>query len=372
MQCPTCGVDNDANRQYCVRCNTDLRPYPAYEFAPTSDPGPWVADGQYAEPGHGYDYGWPQAPQQAPPAPTEPSESQHLLAAFAIDALLCVLLLSVGLVIATEVARTRGASGIRVITGHLDMVQALLALVVVAVYGIGALWLTGRTPGQILVNRGGVADPAVRRQAGRAIGPSLIALAVAAITVGATVPVSAAAGAGRRSPTGTADTVPGSGASATSIASGDPATANTQGRAQAVAIDSLLVSTVASRAALASALSALDACGDVNGALVAARRVTDQRVAQLDQAQRLRTDALANGEAIRNSLVESLSHSLDADRAYAAWAQNVVSVGCGRDANHDAGDAASQSAGVAKRTFVQLWNPVAVSFGLPVRTDADV
>jgi hypothetical protein len=148
--------------------------------------------------------------------------------------------------------------------------------------------------------------------------------------------------------------------------------ANSAGYQQAQAIDGLINAASSSRSSLGGALSELANCGNVAGANGVLQRVTQERTDQLSRAQQLVVRDLPNGEAVKSILVEALSDSLQADRAYLAWAQDVASSGCGDDQNRRAGDAASGAATGAKQRFVQAWNPLAAQFGLAARAETDV
>src|SRR5262249_8196292 len=143
-------------------------------------------------------------------------------------------------------------------------------------------------------------------------------------------------------------------------------------RGQADQVEALLNSSGSSRASLAGALTAADDCTNLSSAVDVLDRVAQDRAAQLAQARRLRVDDLPGGPALLESLVEALTHSLDADRAYAAWIRDELAGGCGTDSNHDAGNTASAAATVAKQQFVRLWNPIAAGYGLRLRQEGDI
>jgi hypothetical protein len=83
-------------------------------------------------------------------------------------------------------------------------------------------------------------------------------------------------------------------------------------------------------------------------------------------------DLIHNGAQIRNTLVDALTYSVAADRAFGAWAEYIAAGNCGHDSNYRDASAASESATSAKRQFCQAWNPVAVSFGLSTRNEGEV
>jgi hypothetical protein len=158
--------------------------------------------------------------------------------------------------------------------------------------------------------------------------------------------------------------------------SGGPASASADGRAQATAVDALLNASSASRQKLGPALTAVDGCGDVNGAITTLQQVTTERDGQVRQGQGLTVDQLNDGAALKSALVQALTFSLQADQKFTAWAQAVAGGGCSGHATHDdnynAAQTASSSATTSKQQFVALWNPVAATYGLPSRSESTV
>jgi hypothetical protein len=159
-------------------------------------------------------------------------------------------------------------------------------------------------------------------------------------------------------------------------ASTAPSPAGGDGKAQAIAIDQLLNASSASRQKLGPALTAVDGCGDLNGAVTTLQQVTAERDGQVKQGQSLAVDQLANGGKLQAALVQALTYSLQADQKYSAWAQAVAGAGCkghaAHDDNYNAAQAASGSATSSKQQFVALWNPVAATYGLTARSEATV
>src|SRR2546430_4372913 len=156
--------------------------------------------------------------------------------------------------------------------------------------------------------------------------------------------------------------------------SGGPASAD--GKSQAQAIDQLLNASSASRQKLGPALTAVDGCGDLNGALTTLQQVTTERDGQVKQGQSLAVDQLTGGAQLKSSLVQALTFSLQADQKFTAWAQAVAAAGCSGHAphedNYNAAQAASGSATTNKQQFVTLWNPVAATYGLQTRSESTV
>jgi hypothetical protein len=156
---------------------------------------------------------------------------------------------------------------------------------------------------------------------------------------------------------------------ASSAAGGD-------GKAQALAIDQLLNASSASRQKLGPALTAVDGCSNVNGAVTTLQQVTAERQNQVAQGQSLAVDQLTNGKQVQTTLVAALTASWQADQKFTAWAQGVAQNGCTGHAPHDdnynGAQTFSGSATTAKQQFVALWNPIAQTYGLQVRSENTV
>jgi hypothetical protein len=145
-------------------------------------------------------------------------------------------------------------------------------------------------------------------------------------------------------------------------------------KSQAAAIDALLTASSASRGRLGPALDQVDGCGDLTAATAALQQVTNERDDQVRRGQALPVNQLPNGDKLHTALVQALTFSWQADQKFVSWARNTAANGCGGHAVHDAdwtaAQAASASARTSKQTFVQLWNPIATSYGFQTRTEA--
>ncbi|MEP7026878.1 MAG: hypothetical protein ABJB47_24325, partial [Actinomycetota bacterium] len=140
---------------------------------------------------------------------------------------------------------------------------------------------------------------------------------------------------------------------------------------QASAVSSLLATGANSSVQLTDAVDNVQACTDVPSNLSSIQAVRDQRQTEYNQAQALDTGALANGAALKSSLTTALSYSLKADDEYLQWAQQQAA-SCHPGSQSSAAAADGQQALTYKTTFVGLWNPVAVKYGLPTTTTAKV
>lgn len=118
-------------------------------------------------------------------------------------------------------------------------------------------------------------------------------------------------------------------------------------------------------------------CDDLVSAAPTFQQVVQERQSELAQARQVPTDQLPRGADLKQAMIDAYTSSLDADKAYLAWAQEAQAAGCDgggppQSANHDAAMAANDKAGPAKRRVVALWSPIAQSQGLPVYAWGDL
>jgi len=146
--------------------------------------------------------------------------------------------------------------------------------------------------------------------------------------------------------------------------------------AQAAQINSLLAASAATRNPLATALLDVKACNDVSGAIATIRAVAQRYGTEYGQATRLNTGQLPNGAALKNNMIDAYYLSATADYHFVEWAQYLEASHCVSSvpaaAAHNAGVADTAKATNSGDAFVQLWNPVAKSEGLPSRSGNDL
>lgn len=153
-----------------------------------------------------------------------------------------------------------------------------------------------------------------------------------------------------------------------------PSPAGGTDAAQASAVNALLAEHLQSGNRLSGDLTT---CDEVAASAPEFEQFIRTRQQQLTQARTLQVDRLPAGEDLRQALIDAYQYSLDADRAYLAWAHEVEARDCGSGnapqtgSFHDA-MAANDKAGPAKRHLVALWNPIAVEYGLPTYVWQDV
>jgi hypothetical protein len=131
----------------------------------------------------------------------------------------------------------------------------------------------------------------------------------------------------------------------------------------------LLTQSISDRSAILSAYHDVDTCGS---GLVADAQ-TFQQAATSRQNLLSRLGVLPGASALPSGLLQALNGawqaSVAADQDYAAWARDESSRGCQAhdtaDAHYQATSTSNHEATTDKTTFVSLWNPIAVRYGLP-------
>lgn len=137
------------------------------------------------------------------------------------------------------------------------------------------------------------------------------------------------------------------------------------GEDQAVTINGIVSWSGRSRRTLFGALEDLNACRNVAAATADLREVADGRARQIDALDGLDVSALPNGTWIRDTLIQALRYSLDADNAFVRWGEQAQQSGCRKDDNHNQAVRHSRNATATKKRFVGSWNPIARRYGLP-------
>ncbi|MFG1651634.1 hypothetical protein ACGFIE_17070 [Micromonospora sp. NPDC049275] len=302
------------------------------------------------------------------------------------DLLVCALLFAGWVLVLLLVALARGAEEPSEVPGRLASWHYVLAALAVAIYLLTAVRGVPESPGYLWAraSSGDGRDGDLRRGL-QLLVPTVVVTVAVALVAGMTVPLSAAvseATSTSATPTAdegtstetppTPDPVPTTASGVetpTPTASDDP---DARRRAQAEVVDALLSESIASRGDLATAIAAVGECRDLNRSLALLDGVTRERRAQRDQAGALTVDALGDGPAMRSHLVSAFTYAGDADAAFAAWTRRSISSGCSLDANWRRGNQLSEQSQKAKNEFLRLWNPIALSCGLPTRTSKEI
>ena len=99
------------------------------------------------------------------------------------------------------------------------------------------------------------------------------------------------------------------------------------------------------------------------------QQAIDTRQDILNGLRTLSPSGLPNGAQLISALTAAMQQSVTADRHYQNWMADFARLGyaCGSDpgqnTNYLAGRNASAQATAAKKAFVDIWNPMAPSYG---------
>lgn len=235
--------------------------------------------------------------------------------------------------------------------------------------------------GDAAENEASLADPqpSSRRRAPvkLLVTAAVVVVAAAAVAIGAGVitsshPIAHIAAASRSAATSAATPA----ASSTPPATPSPSALPTlSASAQAAVVSNLLNSSAATRQQLLGAVNEVASCTSLPSAVGAIRGVVSQRGAEYRQASALSGSALPQDAEVKTDLVAMFRTSLAADQDYLTWAQQQLTAGCNaplQSSAYSAANSAAQSAGTAKETFIQLWNPVAAQYGIAPQSSSSI
>jgi hypothetical protein len=141
--------------------------------------------------------------------------------------------------------------------------------------------------------------------------------------------------------------------------------------AQAATINGILSWSGRTRSALYAALTDLDKCRNPAAATAKLRTVATGRTQQIGSLHHLQVSALPNGESLRDTLVQALHASFQADQAFIRWGVTEQST-CRHDGNYHQGMTYSHTATATKADFLSAWNPLAPRYGLPTYQEPDI
>lgn len=176
-------------------------------------------------------------------------------------------------------------------------------------------------------------------------------------------------------PTVGSSSPPGSTAPKESTAS--PSTeATTEGAEQAAALDTLLDSSAADRQKVVDAVRSIAACESVPDAEQALQQAAANRDSLVSRLDTLTVDLVDTGTEAVAQLRTAWRHSAAADRAFAAWGSSAEVCTTAADVrqndDYDSGVRHSVRATQAKTAFIQLWNPIAGTYGLASRGESGI
>ena len=144
---------------------------------------------------------------------------------------------------------------------------------------------------------------------------------------------------------------------------------------QAVAVGHLLDSSAATRQVLGGAINEVLNCTNLSGAASQIQNTVSQRDSEYREASTLSASGLPQGAAVKSDLIAAMRTSLDADHDYLTWAQQELNLGCAQPEQstaYGAANSADQAADAAKQVFVQVWNPIAVKYGVPQQSAGSI
>ena len=140
---------------------------------------------------------------------------------------------------------------------------------------------------------------------------------------------------------------------------------------QANAVSSLLATGNGSATNLNNAVNDVASCGNVSADVSQIQQVENQRQNEYNSAQNTQTSSLPNGAALKSDLVNALYYSLQADKGYLAYANQMQSSNC-QSGSQASALAADGKAVTYKDMFLSLWNPIAATYGLPAQTQGSI
>ena len=142
---------------------------------------------------------------------------------------------------------------------------------------------------------------------------------------------------------------------------------------EAGAVNSLLTTSAASRQPLQSAVTAVMKCNNLGADVAQIQTVVNQRSTEYNKASALAVGALPNGAVVKNDLRLALLNSLDADKDYLAWAQAQETNGCpSQSSAYSSALTADGQAEQSKTAFVNVWNPIAATYGFPQASASNI
>ncbi|MGH9079639.1 MAG: hypothetical protein ACRDYE_06115 [Acidimicrobiales bacterium] len=136
-------------------------------------------------------------------------------------------------------------------------------------------------------------------------------------------------------------------------------------------MSSLLQNSAQDRSQIVAAVALITSCGDLQSAQQTLDQAASSRQSLLSELDQLQVGSTPNGGQLVQELRSAWQASLDSDNSYAAYARDESSQfnGCvpndSSDRNAQAASNSDAQATAAKEQFVNLWNPIAATYGLP-------
>ena len=178
--------------------------------------------------------------------------------------------------------------------------------------------------------------------------------------------------AGKPRPLAASATPPSSPTSQASVSTTEPSSSAVQppGASVMATLGSYLTQSASVRPSIQAAIDGVQTCSQTPSSGEATiQQAIDARQRILGGLQTLSPSSLPRGAQLISELSAAMQNSVNADRDYQNWMADSAASGggCGsnpaQDSNYQAGQNASVQATAAKNSFLNIWNPMAPSYG---------
>jgi hypothetical protein len=146
------------------------------------------------------------------------------------------------------------------------------------------------------------------------------------------------------------------------------APANIDAQQAASSVNSYLTSSAGDRTQVLNSTAAIANCNNLTEAVQTLNMAATDRQNLANKLQSITIPNIPNWNQIVSSLVSALQISATSDQSYAQWGQNEQSFGCTQNdtsnSNYQNAQNTDAQASSEKQSFVNLWNPVASTYGL--------
>jgi Protein kinase domain len=137
--------------------------------------------------------------------------------------------------------------------------------------------------------------------------------------------------------------------------------------AQAAGVNALLSAGAGANPRLLTALGAINQCADMASSVSVLTQIRDQRSTEYGRAQAISVSLLPQGSTLKADLTQALYYSLQADDQYLNWADQQSRGPC-QEGSEPALASDNDQASADKDSFTQLWNPIALQYGLTTQS----
>ncbi len=143
-------------------------------------------------------------------------------------------------------------------------------------------------------------------------------------------------------------------------------------------LGSYLTQSASVRPSIQAAIDGVQTCSETPSSGEATiQHAIEVRQRILGGLQTLSPSSLPRGAQLISELSAAMQNSINADRDYQNWMADSATSGGGcssnpaQDSNYQAGQNASVQATAAKNSFLNIWNPMAPSYGQKTYTSTD-